>query len=221
MNTKPVLERFLAKVFMRPDGCWQWTGAYNSRGYGCMRVEGKAELAHRMAYRLYIGEIPRNKAIMHSCGNVTCVNPDHLLIGGYVLADDTPAAERFWSLVNVREEQECWDYTGCLDAAGYGQFLLRSGQAMEKAHRASWMLVHSEAIPPRMQVCHACDNPSCVNPYHLFLGSAGDNMRDMASKGRWAGKHGRGEHYVARHEKRRLRKMTDYLIDIAPVKVSQ
>lgn len=71
----------------------------------------------------------------------------------------------------------CWTWEGLLDRKGYGH----SGSF--RAHRLSWSL-HNGQIPPKIFVCHKCDNPSCVNPDHLFLGTNYDNVRDKEDKGR-------------------------------------
>lgn len=78
----------------------------------------------------------------------------------------------------VIKKDGCWDWSGC-KVNGYGHFGHR-GKIM-RAHRASWIL-HKGNIPVDMFVLHTCDNRSCSNPEHLFLGSHTDNMRDMASK---------------------------------------
>jgi hypothetical protein len=78
-------DRFEAKVERIPFmGCWAWMGATHERGYGIIGL-GPRELgnerAHRTAYRLYRGEIPEDKIVMHKCGNTNCVNPWHLEVG--------------------------------------------------------------------------------------------------------------------------------------------
>jgi len=81
----------------------------------------------------------------------------------------------------VNEKTGCHEWQAGLTRAGYGQFRV-DGKVM-KSHRVSWLLHHGE-IADGMFVCHHCDNPKCVNPDHLFLGSHDDNMADMRSKGR-------------------------------------
>jgi len=68
-------------------------------------------------------------------------------------------------------------------STGYGQFRTRQPRKHVLAHRYSWDLANGP-IPDGMQVCHQCDNPSCVNPAHLFLGSNQDNVTDMVAKDR-------------------------------------
>ena len=90
------------------------------------------------------------------------------------------AEERFWSYVDVSED--CWVWTGAKHGKGYGLFDKRwLGTA--RAHRISW-IIHNGPIPTGMLVCHHCDNPPCINPNHLFIGSAKDNAQDARSKGR-------------------------------------
>lgn len=81
-------------------------------------------------------------------------------------------------------ENGCWEWTATKDAAGYGHFGIASSVSAN-AHRVSYEL-HVGPIPEGIMVCHRCDNPSCVNPQHLFLGTGQDNMMDRQSKGRTA-----------------------------------
>ena len=92
---------------------------------------------------------------------------------------------RFMRYVRV-VENGCHEWQSKRDRAGYGQFTLKSGCHV-RAHRFAWMIAYGE-IPTAMLVCHHCDNPSCVNPEHLFIGTYSDNAKDMVAKGRNVGR---------------------------------
>ncbi len=91
-------------------------------------------------------------------------------------------AERFWKM--VAKGDGCWIWTGGRFPCGYGR-LTRRGEpgASSLAHRVSWELNYGH-IPSGLNVLHRCDNPPCVRPDHLFLGTQADNAADMMRKGR-------------------------------------
>lgn len=95
----------------------------------------------------------------------------------------TPAIKRFENNVYPEPNTGCWLWTGCVSPGkwGYGVFWV-DGKTI-KVHRYSYIIFKGE-IPKGLFVCHSCDQPSCVNPDHLFLGTHQDNMKDMNSKGR-------------------------------------
>lgn len=88
--------------------------------------------------------------------------------------------ERFETKYVPDPNSGCWLWFGLLTSKGYGRF----GKNGKRAHRISYMSFVGP-IPLGMCVCHRCDQPSCVNPSHLFLGTVADNQRDMQKKGRW------------------------------------
>lgn len=87
---------------------------------------------------------------------------------------------RFTAKVDRRGRDDCWEWLASRDSRGYGWF--RVGSRSIRAHRVSWEL-HFGEIPDGKLVLHRCNNPSCVNPYHLYLGSRSDNMRDAVQAG--------------------------------------
>lgn len=80
----------------------------------------------------------------------------------------------------------CLEWTGASLPKGYG--VIGAYRHVVSTHRLSWMLFSGEPVPAGLQVCHRCDNPKCVSPAHLFLGTARDNSHDCWSKGRGHGR---------------------------------
>jgi hypothetical protein len=104
--------------------------------------------------------------------------------------------ERFWNKVD--KSNGCWVWTGGKSNKGYGRFKVKG--SLVSSHRFSWELKHGK-IPEGLLICHHCDNPSCVRPDHLFLGTYSDNKID-------ADKKGRSKHIGPRGEKAGASKLT-------------
>ena len=94
-------------------------------------------------------------------------------------------------LGNVTKKRNgCWTWKGPLHPAGYAYTTIYETNKKMHAHRASFLIFKGE-IPNGLYVCHKCDNPSCINPDHLWAGTAKENMQDAKSKGRLRGMNGR------------------------------
>lgn len=92
---------------------------------------------------------------------------------------------RFWSKVDVTvDSRECWLWKGTKTGNGYGNFSVQEISAKVPAHRVSYWMATGEYPEAGQVVRHKCDNPLCVNPRHLEIGSQSDNMLDMVSRGR-------------------------------------
>lgn len=138
------------------------------------------------------------KAKLKTCSVATCIT--RVLAKGLCskhydrqrahgsLDDPRPSfEERFWTKVRKNDGDQCWEWLAGRDKDGYGMFSIgpRAIARSHGAHRVSWMLEFG--MPPsKFQVLHTCDNPPCVRPDHLFLGTNADNIRDMVAKGRQA-----------------------------------
>lgn len=93
---------------------------------------------------------------------------------------------RFWSKTNKGSSRVCWNWNASTDRDGYGQFSIRALGHSMLAHRYSKAIVMGRLLSTEEHVLHTCDNPSCVNPKHLVIGTPVSNRKDCVSKNRQA-----------------------------------
>lgn len=126
--------------------------------------------------------------------------PDHTFLSerksmarGVYPRKPKPIADRFWPKVDKSAGPDaCWTWTASRAKNGYGKFGIGGHDGgWIGAHCAAWLITRGE-IPCGSCVCHSCDNPICVNPSHLWIGTHKDNARDKSMKGRavWKQSHG-------------------------------
>ena len=114
---------------------------------------------------------------------------------------DEKTVARFWAKVDKANGPvhplygQCWLWTSYRNSGGYGRF--DYARIRTVAHRVAWEIHAQRSIPAGMFICHRCDNPPCVNPAHLFLGTPHDNSMDAIAKGRLIGPRApaRGAHH--------------------------
>lgn len=128
------------------------------------------------------------------CGEKTKIvrgQPNRYVVGHNARVITRQPEDRFWAKVNRGAPDACWEWLGVRGQRGHGRFYLNPRQPTIPAHRAALIFTGIE-VPQGATVCHHCDNPPCVNPAHLFVGTQLDNVRDMIAKGRSrAGEHQR------------------------------
>jgi len=109
-----------------------------------------------------------------------------------------------WKKIDKKADTECWEWLGYKDRDGYGRFSINN--EMYLTHRLIYELKCSK-IPEGLCVLHRCDNPSCCNPHHLFLGTNKDNFIDMTAKNRRAKGENQGTHKLTNEQVIEIRKM--------------
>lgn len=176
-----VIERIEAKLDKSAgqDGCWPWLGAKCKKGHPRTSIRKRSANPRRVIWEHVHGEaLPKTRQVATNCGTRACLNPAHLYLRPW--CDDVA---RFWT--HVEKTEGCWLWTSTLFAHGYASFKMQGLQ--RHASRVSYEIAYSVDLrdDPRF-MCHHCDNPKCVRPDHLFLGSPKDNVDDMWRKGRAA-----------------------------------
>lgn len=167
--------------------------------------------AHRFSWNLKNKKVEKGEYLRHECGEISCVNPAHLSIKkdfktrkhcvdcnedllNWRRGDERcrrcsdknktlPIKDRFFKY--VKKSESCWNWIGETNRR-YGQFHMKTPLGKWgafRAHRISW-IIHFGEIPEGLNVLHKCDNPPCVNPNHLSIGTQNDNIHDMIKKGR-------------------------------------
>lgn len=183
-TTKAALADALPKRLATSGDCLLYTGPLNQDGYGRINAgrRGYRLLAHRVAWELAHGPIPPGRGVRHLCEHLRCCNVDHLTLGPTGGKRKRSLADRLWS--RTERVGECLRFTGPQCPLGYGNIGLGGrGGGTISAHRAAYQETYGP-IPDGLHVCHHCDNPWCVEPTHLFLGTRSDNMRDASEKDR-------------------------------------
>lgn len=165
-------KQLMKKVEFRPSSSNCWIPKYKTHS---VRY-GKEMFS--LTYLAYVisGETEPfryRQEVLRTCHNNSCYSPEHLLFR---------EMDRFWSYSTIDDRTGCWIWNHSKDGGGYGVFL-SSKYGREKAHRIAYMETYGR-IPSGKFVCHICDNPSCIFPEHLFLGTNQDNMNDKVSKNR-------------------------------------
>lgn len=174
-------QEFYKRIKLEND-CWIWTGILNNKipviHMTCSQIRAKQFAIENIICKKYI----KGQEVINTCNNILCVNPVHLIQGG------TIEYLRF----HGKKNGDCLEWTLDKLKSGYGRITFNKKRYV--VHRLIWELINGP-IPERYVICHACDNPSCFNINHLFLGTQKDNIQDAKSKNRMKTKWVTGENH--------------------------
>ena len=151
-----VTSRFMGKVTIPDDVppascCWLWTGATNPEGYGIVSIDGLPQGAHRVAWRICEGEIPKGLFVCHICDNPTCVNPYHLFLGTNAenqldsarrgrntkrIGENNVSAKL--RVEDVREIRRLWEIENIFQSTIASMFRVSERTVFRVIHRKSW-----------------------------------------------------------------------------------
>ena len=174
------------------NGCWLWKLRLGRSGYPRCTfwdMDNKLHTSARiLSFITYKGGFDRTVQLRNTCGINECVNPEHL-----VLHTIETVLSNY-----VMSESGCWNWSGCVNDDGYGIVTINS--VTWRTHVLAFHQSNDSQIDSNLLVCHTCDNATCINPAHLFLGTYLVNNRDKIKKGRAL--YAKGEsHYSAKISK--------------------
>lgn len=180
IKDEELINKFFSRAANYPDAryCWIFPGHVNSKGFVYATFQKKYMPAHRVAYMLACGEVPEKTYVSHYCSSHNCINPGHL----YLRPIDMSLEERLKRHTNnFGVSGVCWEWVGHKNKQGYGSLTVYN-----ETYRATHIsyINFKGPIPEGMIICHSCDNPSCVNPEHLWAGTYKDNSQDRDVKKR-------------------------------------
>lgn len=180
------ITRFESKIEKQGD-CWIWNGSRRAGQPGQMGFTvnaDKVESPKRVAYKLYIGEIPPGRLLLATCDTEYCINPHHMNFSAETppLVLSRRDVARFWNKVDKTTTPDgCWTWKG-QKIFGYGKFSV--GITKRRAHAVSYAIANGVPIPPGELIRHTCDNRACVRPDHLIPGTHQDNCNDKKARNR-------------------------------------
>jgi hypothetical protein len=196
-----VIDRIDAKLDKSagPDGCWMWLGACGQKGQPRTSIKKRAANPRRLLWAHVHGEeVPTNRQVATTCKAPACLNPTHLYLRPWMDHET-----RFWQKVDKSAGPDaCWVWTSTKFSSGYGAF--KVDDLERQSHRVSYEYAHGVSLLGRDadHILHSCDNPPCVNPAHLRLGTNADNIADCIAKGRNSRGEKHGEAVKAARAKR-------------------
>lgn len=189
---KRTAERLSARIDRSagPLACHPWTGGLGQHGGPTLYMTRDGHKgggsARRILWEQTHGTLEKTRRIRVTCGNLSCMNLAHMTLEP--VKDPVP---RFWKNVNKLPGAGCWEWMATRSVrtsrntrrgAGYGNFMV-TALSRVAAHRFSWE-IHNGPIPEGLIIMHICDNPPCVRPDHLKLGTYKENSQDALAKGR-------------------------------------
>jgi hypothetical protein len=186
---KKLINRIWKKIDIGDENeCWQWLGSISDNiGVVHYKENNKNKMiaVKKVIYETYNNVEIGKTRVKQSCNNLLCCNPNHLFIKEKIYKVKAEFTEEyiksFWEKVNIKSDNECWEWKLSKNAGGYGR--VRYKDTMTVANRIAYMIMYGE-LEFGMCALHSCDNPPCCNPKHLFPGTRIDNVRDMENKGR-------------------------------------